>query len=199
MAPDPHMDRCTVGFDRPRLHHSREGINPVYLGMLAHLVYSRFASSSGIQEARLAAASALHHVDRNLDVAPCSVGIGTCLAVRRVHDGLGDFALQTWHADVEPCPEEVNVAGIAQVYFGIDGYVSGKRDLHPSGHKPHRTDETGGPTSGKQLLRIRAGSRSSGSRELHIQAAIITVGDAATPTARSMGLGGVPHGDPFLG
>src|SRR2546427_11110779 len=39
----------------------------------------------------------------------------------------------------------------------------------------------------------------SGSRELHIQAAIITVGDAATPTARSMGLGGVPHGDPFLG
>jgi hypothetical protein len=31
------MDGCTVGFDRPRLHHSREGINPIYVGMLAHL------------------------------------------------------------------------------------------------------------------------------------------------------------------
>src|SRR3954463_251319 len=37
MAADPHMDGCTVGFDRPRLHHSREGINPIYVDMLAHL------------------------------------------------------------------------------------------------------------------------------------------------------------------
>jgi hypothetical protein len=37
MTADPHMDGCTVGFDRPRLHHSREGINPIYLDMLAHL------------------------------------------------------------------------------------------------------------------------------------------------------------------
>src|SRR6267378_1348085 len=36
-GPCPHMDGCTVGFDRPRLHHSREGINPIYLDMLAHL------------------------------------------------------------------------------------------------------------------------------------------------------------------
>jgi len=27
----------TVGFDRPRLHHRREGINPICVGMLAHL------------------------------------------------------------------------------------------------------------------------------------------------------------------
>src|ERR1700675_135556 len=27
-------------------------------------------------------------------------------------------------ADVEPCSEEVNVASMAQIYFGIDGYVS---------------------------------------------------------------------------
>src|SRR5450432_1022106 len=40
MAADPHMDGCTVGFDRPRPHHSREGINPIYVGMLAHLAYS---------------------------------------------------------------------------------------------------------------------------------------------------------------
>ncbi|HEY2606834.1 MAG TPA: hypothetical protein VGJ10_12710 [Paraburkholderia sp.] len=37
MTADPHMDGCTVGFDRPRLHHSREGINTIYVGMLAHL------------------------------------------------------------------------------------------------------------------------------------------------------------------
>src|SRR4029434_1996485 len=37
MTADPHMDGSTVGFDRPRLHHSREGINPIYVRMLAHL------------------------------------------------------------------------------------------------------------------------------------------------------------------
>src|SRR5579864_770144 len=87
--------------------------------------------------------SGLQHVERNLDVAPCSVGIGTCLAVRGVHNGLGDFALQTRQADGKPCSEEVNVASMAQVYFGIDGYVSRKFDLHFVGHKPHRSIETG--------------------------------------------------------
>jgi hypothetical protein len=37
MTADPHMDGYTVGLDRPRLHHSREGINPICVGMLAHL------------------------------------------------------------------------------------------------------------------------------------------------------------------
>src|ERR1700724_2786150 len=110
----------------------------------------------------------LHHVERNLDVAPCSVGICTCLAVRRVHNGLGDFALQTRQADVKPCSEEVNVARMAQVYFGINGYVSRKRDLHPIGNKPHRANETGGPTSRKQLLRVGTTSRYSGDREINI-------------------------------
>src|SRR5258707_14675277 len=112
--------------------------------------------------------SGLHHVERHLDVAPCSVGICTCLAVRRVHNGLRDFALQARQVNVKPCSEEVNVARMAQVYFGINGYVSRKRDLHPVGHKPHRTNETGGPTRGKQLLRIRASSWYTGSRELDI-------------------------------
>jgi hypothetical protein len=31
MTADPHMDGCTVGFDRPRLHHSREG-TPLLFG-----------------------------------------------------------------------------------------------------------------------------------------------------------------------
>src|SRR5258708_7290919 len=111
--------------------------------------------------------SGLQHVERNVDVAPRSVGICTCLAVRGVHNGLGDIALQTGQADVKPCSEEVN-ARIAKVYFGIDGYVSRKFDLHLVGHKPHRTNETGRPTSGKQLLRIGTSSWDSGSRELNI-------------------------------
>src|SRR5258706_14487649 len=131
---------------------------------------------------RLLYKSGSNHVERDFDIAPCSVGICTCLAVRGVHNCLGDFALQTRQADVKPCSEEVNVARMAQVYFGIDGYVSRKLNLHAIGHKPHRTNETGGPTSGKQLLRIRARSWDTGSRELNIQAAIITKGDAAAPT-----------------
>jgi len=86
---------------------------------------------------------------------------------------LGDFALQTRHADVKPCPEKVKVAGIAQVYFGIDGYVSGKRDfifwhnaiaLMNSG--PTAANNCSGSCRFPELR----------SRELHIQAAIITVG-----------------------
>jgi len=44
--------------------------------------------------------------------------------VRGVHDCLGDFAFQAREADVQPCSEEVNVARIAKVDFGIDGCVS---------------------------------------------------------------------------
>src|SRR3984957_6799355 len=112
--------------------------------------------------------SCLHHVERNVDVAPCSVGICTCLAVRGVHNGLGDFALQARQAAVKPRAEEVNIARISQVYFGIDGYLSRKFDFHFVGHNPHRANETGGPTSGKQLLRIGTSSRDYGSRELNI-------------------------------
>src|SRR6266851_9157068 len=110
--------------------------------------------------------SGSHHPDRNVDVAPCSVGICACLGVSDVHNGLSDFALQAWQADVKPCAKEVTVARIAQVYFGIEGCVSRKLDLHLVGHKPHCTDETGRPTGGKQLLWIGTSSGDSGSREL---------------------------------
>src|SRR5260370_38539977 len=86
MTADPHMDGYTVGFDRPRLHHSREGINSIYVGMLAHFVYSRFASSWGDRGGRLSGRSRLHQVERTLDVAPCTVGIGPCLAVLCAHN-----------------------------------------------------------------------------------------------------------------
>src|SRR5215470_273157 len=128
------------------------------------------------------ATAGLHQFERDVDVAPCSVGICTCLAVRGVHNGLGDCALQAGQADIKPCSEEVKVARIAQIYFGIDRYISRKFDLHSAGHKPHRTNETGRPTSGKQLLRIGTRPWGSWSRELNIHAAIITAGDAAAPT-----------------
>src|SRR5258708_3026920 len=112
--------------------------------------------------------SGLHHVERPLDVAPCSVGICTCLAVRGVHNCLSDFALQARQADVKPCSKEVNVGRIAQAHFGGDAYVSRNCNLHPLGHTPHRTNETGRPTSGKQLLRIGASSWDTGSGELNI-------------------------------
>src|SRR5258706_3885717 len=117
---------------------------------------------------RLLYKSGSNHVERDFDIAPCSVGICTCLAVRGVHNGLGDFALQTRQADVKPCSEEVKVARMAQVYFGIDGYVSRKLNLHAVGHKPHRTNETGGPTGRKPLLRVGTTSRNSGGREINI-------------------------------
>src|SRR5712664_780167 len=116
----------------------------------------------------LCSRSGLHHVDGNVDVAARSVGICTCLAVRNVHNGLSDFALQARHADGKTCSKEVNVAGIAQVDFGIDGCISRKFHLHLLGHNSHRTDETGRPASGKELLRIGASSWDSGSRELNV-------------------------------
>jgi hypothetical protein len=41
-----------------------------------------------------------HHVDGDVDVAPCSFGIRTCL-VRSVNQRLRDFALQTRQGDIE--------------------------------------------------------------------------------------------------
>jgi hypothetical protein len=88
--------------------------------------------------------------------------------VRGVHNGLGDFALQARQADVKPRSEKVNVARIAQVYFGIDGYLSRTFDFHFVGHQPLRANEAGGPTSGKQLLQIGTSSWDHRSRELNI-------------------------------
>jgi len=88
--------------------------------------------------------------------------------VRDIHNGLSDFAFQTRQIDVDTYSKEVTVARIAQVYFGIDGYLSRKFDFHSVGHNPHRTNETGRPTSGKQLLRIGTSSWDYGSREINI-------------------------------
>jgi hypothetical protein len=36
MTADPHMDGCTVGFDRPRLHHSREVMDAILMSVIVH-------------------------------------------------------------------------------------------------------------------------------------------------------------------
>src|ERR1700722_1221759 len=109
-----------------------------------------------------------HDSQRNVDVPPCGVGVCTCHVVRSIHNGFGDLALQAWQADVKPSPEEVDVAGIAQVDFGVDGCVGRKLHLHLVCHKPHRANETGRPTGSKQLLRSGTTSWGSGSRELNV-------------------------------
>jgi len=67
----------------------------------------------------------LHDVQRNVTMLAPSLEVCTCRIVRGVHNGLGDFALQARQADVKPCSEEVNVAGIAQVDFGINAASAG--------------------------------------------------------------------------
>src|ERR1700686_1094285 len=63
--------------------------------------------------------SGFDQVSHNADVVPCGFGIRTRL-VRTVHQGLGDFALQTRRADVEASLEEVSAASCAQVHFGVN-------------------------------------------------------------------------------
>ena len=60
---------------------------------------------------------------------------------------------------------EVLADGAAQVHFGINDRISREAGLHFGGRDPHRTHETGRPTSGEQLLRIGAVARSAGVRD----------------------------------
>ena len=106
-----------------------------------------------------------HHVDRDVDVPPCGLGIGTGL-VRGVHQGLSDFALTPGRLTLRASLEEVLAAGVAQVYFVINGRISGEAGLHFCGRKPHRTHETGRPASGEQLLRIGAAAGLPGDESL---------------------------------
>ena len=61
--------------------------------------------------------------DNDVDIVPCCFGIRACL-VPGVHQGLGDFALQTWKADVEASLKEEIPADSAQVHFGVNGGLS---------------------------------------------------------------------------
>ena len=79
----------------------------------------------------------LDHVDRDVDVAACGVGIRAQL-VRRVHQSLGNFALQTRKADVETGREDVSAVGCAQVHFGVNGHVSWQLDLRFAGRELDR-------------------------------------------------------------
>jgi hypothetical protein len=90
------------------------------------------------------------------------------------------------------------IARIAPVYFSIAGCVIRKCDLHFGGLKPHRANETGRPTGGKQLLRLGTLPGTTGAENLTSKVTTITAGDTTVPTARSTRLGGVPHPHAFL-
>src|SRR5580693_3514347 len=64
--------------------------------------------------------SGFDQVSHNADVASGGFSIRTSF-MRAVHQGLGDFALQTRQADVEASLEEVSAASCAQVHFGVNG------------------------------------------------------------------------------
>ena len=70
----------------------------------------------------------LDQIDRYVDVAASCVGIRAQL-VRRFHQRLSEFALQTRQADVETGREGVSAAGCTQVHFRVDCDVRRESDL----------------------------------------------------------------------
>lgn len=74
--------------------------------------------------------------------------------VRRVHQILGNFALQTRRADVEAGREAVSAATCAQVHFGVNGHARWKSDLPFAGREAYRTEKTGRPTGGEKLFGV---------------------------------------------
>jgi hypothetical protein len=113
--------------------------------------------------------------------------------VRRVHQSTGNFVLQTRQANVETGREAVSAASCAQVHFGVNRHVRWEGDLPFSGRKLYRTEETGGPTRGKELLGVGAGARAARRGQLNLKSPIIGARGSALPATRGMGLGGVEH------
>jgi hypothetical protein len=46
-----------------------------------------------------------------------------------VHEGLGTFAVHSWHADLEARLEKVFTADLAQVHLGINGRIGRETGL----------------------------------------------------------------------
>jgi hypothetical protein len=52
--------------------------------------------------------------------------LSTGRLVRFVDQGLGDFARDTWQADVEACAEKVAAVAHVQVHFGVNRELGGQ-------------------------------------------------------------------------
>jgi hypothetical protein len=74
----------------------------------------------------------LDQVDRDLNVAACGLRI-TAELVGRVEQVLSNLAIDSRQADIETSREGVSVACLAQVHFGVNGYVSRQLDLRFAG------------------------------------------------------------------
>jgi hypothetical protein len=111
---------------------------------------------------------------------------------RFIHQGPGDFGLDTRQADVEASPEKVPAVRQVQVHFGVDGGVGRQNDLPFAGRKPDRTFETRRPAGGEQLLRIGADARRAGGRKLDVEVTVRAAGGTVFPPTGGTGLGRVP-------
>ena len=73
-------------------------------------------------------ASGSDHRDHDVDVAAQSFGIGTGL-VRGIGERLGDFAVQTGKADIQPRLEEIRARNRTEVHFSVDCRAGGQGNL----------------------------------------------------------------------
>src|SRR6266403_793300 len=121
------------------------------------------------------------HVDRDVDVAACGVGVRAHL-VRGVHESLGSLAVNTRQTDVEASREAEDAMRRSQVDLGVNGHVSRERDLLLTGDELDRREKARRPTGREQLLGVGAGTRAAGRRKLDVEPAIVAVGGAAVPT-----------------
>src|SRR5882672_6583075 len=133
-----------------------------------------------------ASSSLRHHVEGDVDVSSCCLGIWARL-VRGGDYGLSGFTIQARQSYVEACLEEVLAIRAAQIHFRVDSRFRRKSDPHLSGSKAHRTFKAGRPTGGEQLLGVCAIARSAGNRQSNVQPAIVAA-RGACPATRRMGL-----------
>src|SRR5580700_11644745 len=92
-----------------------------------------------------------HQLQRDLDVAPCRVGVRADF-VRGVDDLLRGGLVDPGDVDIELDGEaEAAVPDRADRHAAGDLRIAGVRS-HPASHHRHRALETGGVTEGEELL-----------------------------------------------
>src|SRR5262249_52804560 len=82
---------------------------------------------------------------------------------------LRHLAIDSRQAHVETGAELVVALRHAEVDFGVDRPIGRQGNLPLAGDESDRAHEARRPARGEELFRIRAGSRSAGSRELDVE------------------------------
>ncbi len=108
-----------------------------------------------------------------------------------VHKRLRNFAVEAWQADIEASREPEDAMRRAQVDLGVDGHVSRERYLPLTGDELDRREKARRPAGREQLLRVGAGARAAGRRNLDVEPAIIGPGRTAVPTTGGVRFRGI--------